>query len=244
MQGGTFPNDAVLRAFELVSGREAVRPDVAGLMGAFGAALLAREKAAATPPDREKRHARAGELKRPDHRRVHGALRAVPEQLPAHHHAVLGRSPLRLRQPVRARRQGADRCCDPGGRACPAPLPNLFAWKLARVSATSPGTRIGRRAASWASPGCSTSTRTTRSGSPCFTRLGFSVRLSPRSSRAVYEAGMETIPSESVCYPGKLVHGHVARLIEGGRPLHLLPLRPAQPAGGPRSAQPLQLPRS
>ena len=62
-----------------------------------------------------------------------------------------------------------------------------------------------------------------------FTALGFSVRLSPRSSRAVYEAGLETIPSESVCYPGKLVHGHVVRLMKEGVPFIFYPCVPHSP---------------
>ena len=66
-----------------------------------------------------------------------------------------------------------------------------------------------------------------------FTRLGFSVRLSPRSSRAVYEAGLETIPSESVCYPGKLVHGHVARLMKEGVPFIFYPCMPHSPREDP-----------
>ena len=62
-----------------------------------------------------------------------------------------------------------------------------------------------------------------------FTKLGFSVRLSARSTRAVYEAGLETIPSESVCYPGKLVHGHVARLMKEGVPFIFYPCIPHSP---------------
>jgi predicted nucleotide-binding protein (sugar kinase/HSP70/actin superfamily) len=62
-----------------------------------------------------------------------------------------------------------------------------------------------------------------------FTSLGFSVRLSARSNRSVYEAGLESIPSESVCYPGKLVHGHVVRLMKEGVPFIFYPCIPHSP---------------
>ena len=75
-----------------------------------------------------------------------------------------------------------------------------------------------------------------------FTHLGFSVRLSPRSSKSAYEAGMETIPSESVCYPGKLVHGHITSLVRDGLNFIFYPCVPYSPREDKEARQPFQLP--
>ncbi len=226
VQGGTFANDAVLRAFELVSGREAVRPDIAGLMGAFGAALIARDRAA---------------------RGAHGACSTLLElnELEGLRTATLlercGRCAnnclvtITRFSDTRAYASG-NRCergaasvprgTAPSQAAAPLPLPNLFAWKYDRVfrySSLDPG-KAPRGIVGI--PRVLNLYEDYPFWFTVFTSLGFSVKLSPRSSKSVYEAGIETIPSESVCYPGKLVHGHVMRLLKEGVPFLFYPCVP------------------
>ena len=258
VQGGTFANDAVLRAFELVSGREAVRPDVPGLMGALGAALRAREEAARSPSERT-----ASTLLGLD------ALECLTTTTTSrrcgrcanHCHLTVTRF-SDSRQFISGNRceRGADGVASetripgiasetripgvasetripgvasetriPGvdGGAPPAEaLPNLFAWKLQRVFDYEPIAPESAPRGIVGIPRVLNMYEDFPFWFTVFTALGFSVRLSPRSSHAVYEAGLDTIPSESVCYPGKLVHGHVARLMKEGVPFIFYPCIP------------------
>ena len=240
VQGGTFSNDAVLRAFELVSGREAVRPDVPGLMGALGAALRAREDADAGVG------AAGG-----------GGASAVSASAAAS--SLLGLGELEsLTATTTSRRCGrcANHChltvtafsdarqfisgnrCERGAEgattnastpAAASDLPNLYAWKLQRVFDYTPTAPDSAPRGVVGIPRVLNMYEDYPFWFTVFTRLGFSVRLSPRSNRAVYEAGLETIPSESVCYPAKLVHGHVARLMKDGVPFIFYPCIPHSP---------------
>ncbi len=232
VQGGTFANDAVLRAFEIVAGREAVRPDIPGLMGAYGAALIARDQAAADGAPREARSSvrslaeldgietattmeRCGKCS-------NNCLLTVTrfstgETFLSGNRCERGAG--RSRSAARASGQ-AER-----GQAAEQ-LPNLFAWKLDRVFHYTPLDPSSAPRGVVGIPRVLNMYEDYPFWFTVFTRLGFSVRLSPRSSRAVYEAGMETIPSESVCYPGKLVHGHIARLMRDGVPFIFYPCVP------------------
>ncbi len=114
-----------------------------------------------------------------------------------------------------------------------APIPNLYAWKLARLFSyatldprLAPRGRVGI-------PRVLNLYETYPFWHTFFTHLGFSVRLSPRSSKRVYEAGIDSIPSESACYPAKLVHGHIVRLMEEGMPLIFYPCAPYSPKEDP-----------
>ena len=89
---------------------------------------------------------------------------------------------------------------------------------------------------------CSICLRIIRSGTRFFTQLKYRVVLSPTSSRKIYELGIESIPSESECYPAKLAHGHVTWLLTPRCEVHLLPVYPVRAHRVPGSHQPLQLP--
>jgi predicted CoA-substrate-specific enzyme activase len=248
VQGGTFNNEAVLRAFELVAGREAVRPDIAGLMGAYGAALIARADVEHAGED-------AGSAQRT---RMLG--REELESLETtstlercglcQNNCTLtvtrfsdGRAFTSGNRCERGAEAGRGR--EPaGGRARPArssahgsvpsdPIPNLYAWKhdrlfryVPRDPADSPRGVVGM-------PRVLNLYENWPFWHTAFTALGFSARLSPRSSRAVYEAGIESIPSESVCYPGKLVHGAIEKLIKAGVPFIFYPCLPHSPKEDP-----------
>ncbi len=200
VQGGTFLNDAVLRAFEQELGRDVTRPTIAGIMGAFGAALaakeLALEKSAILSPE---------ELKTFQH-----------TAKPITCNGCTNHCSLTVNQFDGGRRFiSGNRCSKPlGGKK--EQMPDLMRYKYEKLRALQgKGSGTGVRG---------------RMGIPFglnmyenlpfwfefFTKLNFEVVLSPESSRQLYIKGQRTIPSDTVCYPAKLVHGHVLSLIEEG----------------------------
>jgi len=236
VQGGTFANDAVLRAFELVSGREAVRPDIAGLMGAFGAALIARDRAARGAADtnarstllglRELEGLRTSTLMERCGRCANNCLVTITRfsdtrAFASGNRCERGAAHAGAALPASAAPQAAT-----APKSAAPPLPNLFAWKYDRVFRYSPLDPAKARRGIVGIPRVLNLYEDYPFWFTVFTALGFSVKLSPRSSRSVYDAGIETIPSESVCYPGKLVHGHVARLLKEGVPFIFYPCVP------------------
>ena len=201
VQGGTFHNQAVLRAFEKISGVEAVCPDIAGMMGAFGAALIAR------------RHDAGQGTAMPA---LDEALRLEWKTATTHCNGCENHCMLTVNTFPGGRRHITGNRCEKGlGKPADAEkAPNLSAYKLKRIFdyqplENAPRGEIGipRVLNIWENyPFWHT----------FFTELGFRVVLSPVSSRKLYALGMESIPSESECYPAKLAHGHVQWLIDQG----------------------------
>ena len=198
VQGGTFLNDCVLRAFEQETGREVIRPKLAGLMGAYGAALYAARRAGeeSTLLNREA-------LEHFEHK-----VRQVPCGGCQNHCS------LTVNQFSGGRRfLAGNRCSRPLRTEQAGPRYDLYADKLELLDAFRKREPV---------PGRKTI------GIPMglnfydllpfwhtfFTRLGFNVLVSPPSDRALYHAGQHTIPSDTVCYPAKLMHGHIQWLLE------------------------------
>jgi len=208
VQGGTFHNDGVLRAFELVSGREVVRPDIAGIMGAFGAALIAREQysigAKTTLLNKE-------ELKncnmQTDTRRCglcgNNCLLTVNNFFDGKRFITGNRC---------ERGAGIEREKEKEKEA----IPDLYNYKYKRAFAYKPLKIDEAKRGSVGMPRVLNLFENYPFWFTFFTELGFRVELSSRSSKEVFEKGIETIPSESVCYPAKLVHGHIMDLVEKG----------------------------
>ena len=206
VQGGTFYNNAVLRTFEMIAGVEAIRPDIAGLMGAFGAALIAKERAADDAPSAL---LRAEELNK-----------LIIEPIMTRCKLCENNCLLTINKfNGEARFMSGNRCERPLGKMAADDVQkgeNLFEYKFSRVfdyKSLSP--EEARRG----TVGIVRALNTYENyplWHTFFTKLGYRVVLSPHSSRAVYEKGLESMPSESVCYPAKLVHGHVMELIEQG----------------------------
>ena len=204
VQGGTFYNDAVLRAFELISGREAVRPDIAGLMGAYGAALIAMEQYV---PGHESTLVQPADLEGFTHTTTHRRC------------GLCGNNCLLTisRFGGGASFISGNRCeRGQGGGSKNRDLPNLYDYKLKRLfgytslpAESAPRGVVGI-------PRVLNLYENYPYWHTFFTELGYSVKLSPASSRKVYELGMESIPSESACYPAKLAHGHIMSLIHDG----------------------------
>ena len=200
VQGGTFLNDAVLRAFEQELGREVTRPTIAGIMGAFGAALAARDLKLET----------SGLLSETALQSFTHAAKPITCSLCSNHCSLTVNSFDGGRRFI-----SGNRCSRPLGREN-AKLPDLYQYKYQKLRAMEgKGFGDGSRG---------------RVGLPfglnmyenlpfwfeLFTRLNFEVVLSPESSRKLYIKGQRTIPSDTVCYPAKLLHGHVEALVEAG----------------------------
>ncbi|MDL2280051.1 acyl-CoA dehydratase activase-related protein, partial [Desulfovibrio sp. OttesenSCG-928-G11] len=202
-QGGSFANDALLRALELQLKRPVVRPDVAGLMGAFGAALIARERAepgrASSLIGREE--ADAFSVKSRTVRCKHCA-----------NHCLLTVSAF-----PDGRRFTSGNRCERGAGAVPQDLPNLYAFKYRRLfSQYKPLEGKEVRRGVLGIPRALNIYENYPLWFTLFTRLGYRVELSSPSSKELFFKGYGTIPSQTVCYPAKLAHGHILDLIERG----------------------------
>ncbi len=204
VQGGTFYNDAVLRSFELLSEREAVRPDIAGIMGAFGAALIARERY------------EAGTITN---------LLNQNELMDFNIDTKVSRCGLCSNNCLLTINKfgngekfiSGNRCEKGAGKGKEQNLlPNLFKYKYQRIFKYNPLSKADAKRGTVGIPRVLNMYENYPFWFTLFTELGFRVELSDVSSNKLYEEGIETIPSESVCYPGKLVHGHIANLIKKG----------------------------
>ncbi len=204
VQGGTFLNDAVLRCFELLAGRKVVRPALAGLMGALGAALAARE---GYREGQESTLLQEGQLRE---LRVLQTLQRC-EKCP-NHCAVAIHTFNHCARIVSGHqcRRGA------GDNRKNKEIPNLFAYELQRKFSYIPLPLEQAPRGAVGLPRVLNMYENYPFWFVFFTSLGFRVELSPLSSRAIYEEGMDTIPSETLCYPAKLVHGHIASLVRRG----------------------------
>ena len=201
VQGGTFHNRAVLRAFELLAGTEAVCPDIAGMMGAFGAALLARERYTG----QETSTTSLSEI-----------LAMTYDTRVTRCGGCTNRCLLTVsRFPGGRTHITGNRCEKPlGGGEKWEKGPNVVAYKLRRMFDYPP--RKGAPRGAIGIPRVLNIYENYPFWATLFAKLGFEVVLSPVSSRQIYELGMASIPSESECYPAKLAHGHVQWLIDHG----------------------------
>lgn len=204
VQGGTFHNDAVLRAMEKIIGRPVVRPDIAGLMGAFGAALIAKERHSAGT--------KSALLSPRDLTNFTTETAIKRCQLCGNHCLTNIR-----RFPNGNEFVSGNRCERGAGKEkIHGDLPNLFDYKYKRLFSYQPLPEASAPRGTIGLPRALNMYEDYPFWFTFFTKLGYRVVISRRSSKGVYEQGMETIPSESVCYPAKLVHGHVADLVQRG----------------------------
>ena len=208
VQGGTFYNDAVLRAFEKIVGKEVVRPDIAGLMGAYGVAILARQQyesnldmeytsTIATSEEIDKLEIKVS------HTRCNGCenhcLLTINIFNNGHKHISGNR-------------------CEKGAGIVTgnSELPNLIKYKQERLFDYKPLDEKDAPRGTIGIPRVLNMYEDYPFWFTFLTELGFRVILSENSNRKTYEKGMESMPSESVCYPAKLSHGHIISLIQSG----------------------------
>lgn len=210
VQGGTFYNDTVLRSFEMVSGKEVIRPEISGLMGAFGAALISRarykegyetemlKKEALNQFSYENSLKRCGGC-------GNKCLMTITHFSDSRDFISGNRceNGLYLEQGLKKKTVIED-------------SDNLYSYKYKRLFGYKPlddGEAIRGKIGI---PRVLNMYEDYPFWFRFFTELKYKVVLSARSSKQVYEKGMESIPSESVCYPAKLVHGHIEDLIQKG----------------------------
>ena len=203
VQGGTFYNKAVLRAFERISGAEAVCPDISGLMGAFGAALIARS------------HYHGQETAMLPLTEIE-TLEYKTQTL--HCGGCSNRCMLTVTRFPGGRRYTTGNRCEKGAGNTDAHEKgaDLFAYKRERLFRYPPLAAEAAPRGELGIPRVLNMYENYPFWATFFKALGFRVILSPLSDRRLYERGMESIPSESECYPAKLAHGHVQWLIDEG----------------------------
>ena len=201
VQGGTFYNDAVLRSFESISGREAIRPDIAGIMGAFGAALIAKE-----------RHTQGYETTTLD---LAGINALTYDTKLTRCQGCTNHCLLTVNNFGEGRHYITGNRCERGlGKEKNKDhIPNLFEYKYNRLFAYESLKPEEAKRGTVGIPRVLNMYENYPFWHTFFTKLGFRVLLSPQSTRGIYELGIESIPSESECYPAKLAHGHVTWLI-------------------------------
>lgn len=205
VQGGTFYNDAVLRALEEVTGRKVIRPDIAGIMGAFGCAIIARERC-------EQGHETSLiDFNDIDRFEVETSMRRCNlcgnKCLMTINHFSDGRefvSGNRCERGLGLEREASA-------------IPNLYDYKYRRTfSHYKPLPQEEARRGTIGIPRVLNMYEEYPFWFTFFNELGYRVVPSGRSSKKLYELGMETIHSESMCYPAKLVNGHITDLIRKG----------------------------
>ena len=204
VQGGTFYNDAVLRSFEKISGCKATRPDIAGIMGAFGAALIARE--------RHTKDYTSTMLGINDINKLTFDTKLTRCQGCTNHCL------LTINLFSGNRRYITGNRCERGlGKAKSSEnIPNLFEYKNKRIFDYEPLSDAEAVRGAIGIPRVLNMYENYPFWATFFKALKFKVVLSPQSTRSIYELGIESIPSESECYPAKLAHGHVSWLIHQG----------------------------
>ncbi len=208
VQGGTFYNDAVLRSFELLVGKNVIRPDIAGLMGAFGMAILSKKQYESNMDD------------------AHISAILKKDDLDSFHfdisHTRCGLCENNCLLTINKFNNGkklisGNRCERGSGNfSSNTNLPNLYKYKFERLFNYEPLSEENAYRGTIGIPRVLNMYEDFPFWFTFFTNLGFRVILSEKSTRKTYEKGMESMPSESVCYPAKLAHGHIISLIEKG----------------------------
>ena len=201
VQGGTFLNDAILRSFEQEIGRDVTRPAISGLMGAYGAALHAKDNRRDTTTligtdilagfEHNVRSTRCGLCENHCNLTINdfgGGRRFI----------------------------SGNRCERPLGGTKKADLPNLYKWKLEKLKSYGEPSGIANPIAKIGLPFGLNNFELLPFWTAFLRKLGFETVLSDVSTRDIYMQGQHSIPSDTVCYPAKLMHGHIENLLEKG----------------------------
>ncbi|MBR2541069.1 MAG: 2-hydroxyacyl-CoA dehydratase [Mogibacterium sp.] len=204
VQGGTFLNDAVLRSLELILGKNVIRPEISGLMGAFGAAIVACEEYA------------EGDVSDVIPLELVDAFSVKTSN------ARCGRCGNNCLLTISKFSDGSryitgNRCERGAGIQTKASeLPNLYKIKADLLFNRPVLSEENAKRGTIGIPRVLNMYENYPFWHAFFTKLGFRVVLSPASSKEIYQSGMDTISSDTACYPAKLVHGHIKWLVENG----------------------------
>ena len=204
VQGGTFYNDAVLRSFEKIANCEAIRPDIAGIMGAFGAAMIARERY------EEGRETTMLSIDKINELKYTTSM--------ANCRGCTNNCRLTINKFTGGRQFISGNRCERGiGKEKNKDhVPNLFEYKYKRLFSYEPLSADKATRGQVGIPRVLNMFENYPFWYTFFTQLKYEVVLSPTSNRKIYELGIESIPSESECYPAKLAHGHISWLLKKG----------------------------
>ncbi len=208
VQGGTFYNDAVLRAFELIVGKNVIRPDIAGLMGAYGMALLSKEQFESNlDMEYDSSILKPNEIDNLKITVTHTRCNNCENHCK-----------LTINKFSNGQIHISGNRCEKGAGIVNKShrLPNLVAFKYERIFDYKPIEEQYATRGTIGIPRVLNMYEDYPFWFTFFSNLGFRVIISEKSTRATYEKGMESMPSESVCYPAKLSHGHIESLIERG----------------------------
>ena len=208
VQGGTFYNDAVLRCFELIVGRDVIRPNIAGLMGAYGVALLSAEQYKSNlDMQYYSTILKTEELDNLNIKITHTRCNGCEN------HCLLTINTFDNNK----RFISGNRCEKGGGNLNPKQdLPDVYKYKFERLFSYEPLSEENAPRGVIGIPRVLNMYEDYPFWFTFLTKLGFRVILSEKSNRKTYEKGLESMPSESVCYPAKLAHGHIMSLINQG----------------------------
>ena len=204
VQGGTFYNDAVLRSFEKIAGCEAIRPDIAGIMGAFGAALIARER---YDDSKETTMLSIDKINSLQFTTTMAKCKGCTNQCR-----------LTINRFTGGRQFVSGNRCERGigKEKNKENIPNLYDFKNRLLFSYPSLEEDEAERGTVGIPRVLNMYENYPFWFKFFTALKYRVVLSPPSTRKIYELGIESIPSESECYPAKLAHGHVTWLIKQG----------------------------
>lgn len=226
VQGGTFYNEAVLRCFELISGREVIRPDIAGLMGAFGAALIARERYEIDAVEETKTVEETNSVEKaksnllsPEALLNFNVKVSFERCKKCGNHCLLTVNHFsngELFQTGNRCENGSISQIEKEKEHELKKLPNLYQYKYKRTFDYQPLKLEESKRGVIGIPRVLNIYENYPFWFTLLTELGFRVELSATSNKKLYEKGIDTIPSESTCYPAKLVHGHILDLIHRG----------------------------
>ena len=208
VQGGTFYNDAVLRAFEKIVGKNVVRPDIAGLMGAYGMALLSMEQYEANfDMEYTSKILKDDELDKLEIKITHTRCNNCENHCK-----------LTINKFSNGAIHVSGNRCERGAgiSSNKKDLPNLVQYKYKRLFDYTPLEEKDAPRGTIGIPRVLNMYEDYPFWFTFLTNLGFRVIISEKSTRKTYEKGMESMPSESVCYPAKLSHGHIESLLEQG----------------------------
>lgn len=210
VQGGTFYNEAVLRAFEKITGKEVIRPDIAGLMGAFGAALIAKDKYNENEISNVLGESELKNFKMSNEFRHCGLCS---------NNCLLTVSKFSDgRKFISGNR--CERCT--GANKNGKKAANLFDYKYKRIFGYQPLPIEKATRGEVGIPRVLNMYENYPFWYTFFTELGFRVVVSPNSTKKIYNEGIDTIPSESICYPAKIAHGHITSLIKKRLEIYIL----------------------
>ncbi len=196
VQGGTFLNDAILRSFEQEIGSEVIRPSIAGLMGAFGAALLAREHKTNDSTILSK-----NEIENLEYIRKTGSCKLCGNNCQLNINIFNGKKYI-----------SGNRCeRGIGKHSTDVSLPNLYLYKYDKIMSYKSDKENYKGTVGL--PLVMNMYENIPFWFTFFDELGFEVVYSGRSNKKMYELGQDSIPSDTVCYPAKLAHGHIESLL-------------------------------